>query len=361
MKSSFPTILRLLAACLIGLLSAVPQALAEEEDPDQPADQLSVADTCRKLLAEEKFSELEDLAHTLRTQKSQTVGGVWKLCEFYNGVHIDGKETVSADFEAELALMGKWKAAFPHSITRPVAEAFILTKYAWKARGSGYANTVKEDGWRLFGERISRARAVLEDAAPAVRCPHWYAAMQTVALAQGWDKAAYDELFKKAVEAEPSYSVFYTRKAYHLLPRWYGNEGDPAAFADEAARLHPDGLEIYARIVWAQKRFYGKDFFAESRFDWQKTKSGFEALLARHPASKAIPQAYCLFACRTKERELARKLFAVIGTTTPNLEIWGTSRYFLSCKAWAEREKKPAITPPPIAPIVAPSIPNSPR
>ena len=60
--------------------------------------------------------------------------------------------------------------------------------------------------------------------------------MHTVALGQGWRRNEYDALYKKAVEGEATYYEFYFRKAYYLLPRWYGKPGEWERFAEEAAK-----------------------------------------------------------------------------------------------------------------------------
>ena len=39
---------------------------------------------------------------------------------------------------------------------------WIEIKRAWAARGSGWANTVTEDGWRGFREHLTKAEALLD-------------------------------------------------------------------------------------------------------------------------------------------------------------------------------------------------------
>jgi hypothetical protein len=308
----------------------------------------AASDSFQKLLTKEKFAEIEKLLADLRAQKTRASDGLWALSGIYNDAHIAGKDVVDADFEAELALMRKWQAAIPDSITRPVVEAEILTKYAWKARGGGYAPTVTDNGWKLFNERIASARQILDEATslPA-RCPHWYAVMQTIATAQGWPRSDYDRLFAEAIQREPSYETYYFKKAHYLLTRWHGRPGEAVAFLDESLSLHPAGAEIYARIAWSQIHLFGGDFFKESGYSWEKTQAGFEALISRHPAGKNI-QAYAFFACRMKDRELAKKLFEQNADAAPYLPVWRTRAYFEQCKRWALWEKKASTALPPV-------------
>jgi hypothetical protein len=45
-----------------------------------------------------------------------------------------------------------------------VALALAYLDYASDARGTGYANTVSETGWKLFSERTAEARRILKEA-----------------------------------------------------------------------------------------------------------------------------------------------------------------------------------------------------
>ena len=65
--------------------------------------------------------------------------------------------------------------------------------FAWHARGDGMSDTVTDSGWKLFAQRIEKAKNILDNASslPA-KCPHWYHAMQLVAKAQGWDPRKVD-------------------------------------------------------------------------------------------------------------------------------------------------------------------------
>ena len=73
-----------------------------------------------------------------------------------------------------------WIAAKPDSITARIAHADFLAEYAWHARGSGYANEVSKDGWKLFGERLTAAHEILKQAKPMQpQCPMWWSVSAT--------------------------------------------------------------------------------------------------------------------------------------------------------------------------------------
>src|SRR5256885_14723409 len=87
----------------------------------------------------------------------------------------------------------------PRSITAHVAHADFLTDYAWHARGSGFANTVTKEGWRLFSERLAKAQQLLDESVDfEPKCPMWWLARMTLARGQSWSWDDYERLFQEA-------------------------------------------------------------------------------------------------------------------------------------------------------------------
>src|SRR5262245_53732281 len=54
--------------------------------------------------------------------------------------------------------------ARPNSTVPLLLKGTVFTHYAWDARGSGTADTVKEDGWKLMAERLAEAEMALTQA-----------------------------------------------------------------------------------------------------------------------------------------------------------------------------------------------------
>jgi hypothetical protein len=105
-------------------------------------------------------------------------------------------------------------AARPESATAQIAFASTYENYADKARGSGYANTVSEDGWKLYAQRNALAASTLAEAAKLKeKCPYWYEAVQDLALAQGGNKSQAKKLLENAAAFEPTYYHYYREYA----------------------------------------------------------------------------------------------------------------------------------------------------
>ncbi len=122
-------------------------------------------DTAARMLKEEKFVELDCLADHARSGKERLPGGLWKIHALYQGLRQPVPYPVHAtqeDWPHLLQRLHRWVKARPESITARVALALAYLDYAHDARGSGYANTVSESGWKLFEERTAEARRILK-------------------------------------------------------------------------------------------------------------------------------------------------------------------------------------------------------
>ena len=158
-------------------------------------------DTAARMLKEEKFVELDCLADHARSGKERLPGGLWKIHALYQGLCQPVPYPLHAtqeDWTRLLQRLHRWVKARPESITAPVALALAYLDYAHDARGSGYANTVSESGWKLFQERTAEARRILKEAwrLPS-KCPEWYVAMQMVSVNQGWSVTEARALFEE--------------------------------------------------------------------------------------------------------------------------------------------------------------------
>ena len=203
------------------------------------------------LVDAEDFPQLDCIADSARVNKSRFPGGKWQLYTFYRGVsEVEGHAT-EEDWNNRMGHLQKWMSTNPKSITAAVALAQAYVNFAWHARGDGYSDTVTESGWKLFGQRIDKAKAILDAASslPA-KCPHWYVSMQLVARAQGWDMEQSTRLVKQATATFPDYYYYYGSLATYMLPKWGGEEGDAATFAQQSAdRLGgAKGDMLYFRI-----------------------------------------------------------------------------------------------------------------
>jgi hypothetical protein len=280
-----------------------------------------------KLLREEQFVELDCLADAARAGKTRFSGGAWKLRQFYAGLDSPrpGHPT-QEDWRHHLDLVERWKHKNPHSVTVPIVLAESYISYAWDARGDGYSDSVSDSGWKLFGERMAKAKGILDQAAPA-KCPDWFVAMQKVARGQSWDLSRHYALLQEAIAFEPGYQYYYRIQADYLQPKWSGEEGDPARFAEESAnRIGGDAGDILYFLI-AEGIVCACNEPEFGRFSWPRLQKGFTALEKQYGTSMISVNAFALMASKSGDWVVADPAFKRIGDNWSK-DLWSTEAWF---------------------------------
>jgi hypothetical protein len=287
-------------------------------------------------LVEEKFDDLDRMAYQLRSEKTRAAGGSWKLTEFYGA--LDRPTLTDKDTLDHLAHLKRWVAQRPDSITARVALATSLHRWAWVARGNGMANTVTEEGWKLFNARIQESLNVLKAAASLrERCPQWYSEMMVVGLAQGWDEAKMREVFEQGIQFEPGYFDLCKLMAMYLLPKWEGKPGEAVAFATSAAdNVGGDqGDQIYFHIAAAVIGKNGSSFGVKE-MDWPRIQRGYQSLTAQYGTNGWLKNKLAWFAWKFRDAAVARQQFELIGDRWDR-DVWHDRERFDRARDWSQK------------------------
>ena len=300
----------------------------------------SYASTIAGILKEDKFEELDCLADHARSAKERFPGGTWKIHELYAGLYEPVQYPVHAtqdDWNDLLGHLQHWVTARPKSTTARVALARAYLTYAHDARGSGYANTVSDSGWKLFGERTAEAKRILDEAsALPTRCPEWYVDMLLVAQNQSWDPAQARSLFEEAFKFEPGYYYYARVLAAYLLPKWSGEAGDTEKFLQETAdRIGGDQGDIfYFQVASASYVICGCE--DNPHLSWERIERGFEASEKRYGVSTLNLNRIAYLAAHFDKTDpiLADKFLTRIGDQWDE-ETWKRKEDFDMVKKWA--------------------------
>jgi hypothetical protein len=292
----------------------------------------------QELLHRGNFDALDELAATARSSKDRFGGGGWKLHTVYLALTKPSEALAKEDsaWEAMIAKLTEWKSQKAESITAQVALAGAYVNYAWKARGSGSADKVGDEQWRLFEDRLELARTTLTEAATLhQKCPEWYWQMQAVALGQAWDRDLVIDLFHRAVSFEPDYQYYYRAMARYLSPEWHGSEGDLAAFADKVYAEVGDkqGSILYFEIAAEFICGCGKEP-ALRILSWQKIRLGYSELEQVYGPSALKLNQFAYLAVQNRDRDSAHESFRRIGDNWSDV-TWLNKKYFDRSKAWA--------------------------
>lgn len=281
-----------------------------------------------------RFDELEKQARTLRDGRDLFSDGSWKLNHFYDAF-AERMHTGDAGFMADLALLKKWEVAYPDSSTRRVALVGFLADYAWHARGSDYADSVTEEGWRLMGERLSYAWDTAQKLMQAEeKDPHGYRLAIRVAMGLNMEASVYNKILAESRKHYPDYYPTECARAYSLLPRWYGKDGEWEAFAAGAVKVKGGlGDETYARILMHLAGYF-PNIIRDSKVTWRRAKPGLMILNEKYPDSLEIQNFTAYFAALGRDRKLAAATFDKLGDAYLK-ELWCKPERFVHFRTWA--------------------------
>ena len=317
-----------------GARATAPETEQEGDEADEGSRHL-IHDIRADLIAG-RFDNIDRLAASFRRDKSRWNGGGWKLRTLYTA--LDAPHQTEPDTVAHLDLLRQWMQQRPESVTARVALATSLTRWAWVARGGGYANTVSAEGWKLFDQRIAEAQAVLQGSRDMrTLCPQWFSEEMVVGLAQGWDEHKMTELFDRAVQFEPEYQYFYKQRTNYLLPKWYGKPNDATDFAKSAAdHLGADmGDYVYWEIASVILHRGSTDLTPfVKQLDWARIQRGYQTLNQRFHADRTQKNQLAFMAYKFNDNAIAQQQFASIGNEWTR-GVWKDRNFFEKVRDWS--------------------------
>jgi TPR repeat protein len=156
--------------------------------------------------------------------------------------------TCLAEVKTILPLLDDWCEKSPRSYLPFLLRGKFLIQAAWDARGSGWASTVTPKGWKLFEERLARAKGDLEHSYGLRKNPEASASLITVAMGLSLPGDSY---FKDALAADPDNVSAYLSRFEGLKPRWSGSNEAMFNFARESAAARPERVWLSFLIVQA--------------------------------------------------------------------------------------------------------------
>jgi hypothetical protein len=285
------------------------------------------------MLESENYAKLEEITGNLRQARLGFYNGWPPIHVFYGNLSFS--TTDASVWNKYIALLGKWAAAYPESPTPRIALANLYRDYAWEARGSGYADSVTTEGWKLFGERIEMAQGILNGAkAMKTEDAEAYYLQLILDKAMGHSRAEMESSFTKGLKLNPDFTPIYSAKAEYLLPRWSGGPGDWESYAAQAAdRMGGDNGDIlYMFIVRSVAYTEGSSLFNDSLLSYPRMKKGFLAARARYPDNTWDLNSFCYFASIAGDHDTAVDLFKRIGDNYVE-DVWGSRNDFEYWKA----------------------------
>jgi hypothetical protein len=287
------------------------------------------------------FQHMEHALAALRAGRGVLSTGEVALDVYYEAL---AKPDESSDegWREHFALHERWRQAFPQSVAPLVIQARGYIRWAWQARGGGYAHTVTEDRWRLFHERIATARELLEAADKLEHNdPDVYHQLIIVGRAEGAPRKEVDRWLSRAQQIDNRYYVLYEAMADYLMPRWCGEPGDVEQFAAAMAKKvgGEHGLDVYARVI-GRVNVYEHDVVIRPAVSRETLLEAVKLQRSRYPHSERFLNFAALVAWVAEDRALAQELAAKIETKW-DPQVWGGREPYEHFRRWCHPPKGP--------------------
>lgn len=141
--------------------------------------------------------------------------------------------------------IGEVVAARPDDTLALLVSAARQVTWAWQARGSGRADSVTEDGWTLFRERLVVAEEQLLDVAerePSWATPWYFLQIAGRGLQVGPDVAL--RRFEATCRRAPGHAAAHRQYLQQLSKKWGGSHERMHAFARESMLGAPEGSRL---------------------------------------------------------------------------------------------------------------------
>jgi tetratricopeptide (TPR) repeat protein len=212
----------------------------------------------------------------------------------------------------------------------------IFINYAWYARGGGFANTITEEGGRLFEERLLTAKEYLEKAYSLDPSdPHVPAKLITVATGLGLERNEMEKQFQRAISADSTDHQAYFNKLQYLMPKWHGSKEEMFFFARESAKKAPQGSRISGILLTAHWEMYFRSGENASYFRdpyiWKEMKEVYQTLTKSFPEAKTTHNWFARTAYLAGDHGVAREELKIIGDDWDK-DVWDNKKVFEEVK-----------------------------
>jgi membrane associated rhomboid family serine protease len=311
----------------------VPVARTDSRS-DGPAMREALGCLAQRYFVQEEFAELDEQMHAQMSNLKDLLDGSSSLRASADGLS-DLFSYSNIPVERHMQLLAQWRREVPGSVFPDIIEAMLFEDWAWTVRGHGYAKEVSAQAWALFAFRNEMAAASLEGIAPrALDNPLW----QTTSMSVGQDRDQGREklrsLMDDGIRRTPDNFALYSHMLRSLMPRWGGSAEEVRTFIDEITTRESaaEQATLYTRLFWSYAELERDDvnIFKDTGADWPRMKAGFQELMAHHPRSDYVLNAYARFACLAGDQGEYGTIRPIVAKR-PSATAWTFKTTLASC------------------------------
>lgn len=286
------------------------------------------------MLQNKRYDVLEKHLLSLLRERNRNKDGQFLLNQAYHKL-CDVLETQNS-YATRIFQLKTWLTQRNPSHFANACLGIIHIRYAWYARGSGFANTITDEGGRLFKERLLIAKEYLEKAYSLDQSdPHVPANLITVAMGLSLERNEMEKQFQRAILADPTNHQAYFNKLQYLMPKWHGSKKEMFLFAIESAKKAPQGSRISGVLLTAHWEMYfrsgeNRSYFRDPNI-WKEMKEVYQTLTKSFPEAKTTHNWFARTAYLAGDYEVARQEIRIIGDNWDK-NVWGNRNAFEEVK-----------------------------
>ena len=329
----------LIFICLISFFCIAPPSARAEPDVIQ-----AFYRQVEPMLMARRFVELDAMADDFRKSDARFLGGDQKLRHFYYGLgSIEGQTCgcggyeSSISFEQKEPLVRQWLAKRPQSIAAHIVMARMLTNYAWRARGHGYADTVTDDQEKNYEDRLAQAAVYVKGMNPKDD-PQIYGIYTTLARASANARPTLDSIYTDVTKQFPRWFISYSNRADILQQKWFGQPGELAAYT-QSLLLSPGGEEGKIAYSYVADRLVGQyrweELFTVTGLKWPLVKEAYAIREKKYGMNNNNWNILLSLAVAGRDMPTAKIAVQHIGNDW-DTEVWKDKRYFDQTVAWVK-------------------------
>jgi len=220
---------------------------------------------------------------------------------------------------------------------------WAAVQLAWNRRGSGYADSVTDQGWKDFARYLDEAERCLKRSWAMDSTNSGTAvAMMQVELGQGRGRDRMELWSRRAMTIDPTcYDAAYA-KAWYLQPKWHGSEEDAIAFGRDCV----ESKEWKGRVplmLWEAHRMLAndkatglKDAHWKQPGVWEDVRDSFERFFKLNPEEVGWRHDYALYAYKCGQFDRFLDILPKMGWV--NHPYFGGEERFAEMVADAEKK-----------------------
>ena len=302
---------------------------------ERPEDeQYTAAEEARHQLQNKEFDKLTDKFEEYLKSR----GCFWTSSPTLFAFHLNlnaPPNRAKTDWPTLHEMLDQWHNAKPDCVGPLTQQAEAYLCEAWEARGSGFANTITEEGGRIFAEKLKKALEVIEEGEKLKQKDPELSRIKMVIYKAVGERQGVDAAFKDGTDIDPYYFPLYEEAAVARLPRWGGTPGELASWAaDTCDKLKDRGDEVYAHIALSLVCYNMNGFFDETLLDWPRIKRGTQKLLETYDDSNYVASHASLLAALKLDREILQATLPIIYLNRFDKAVWGSDEELQHWRNW---------------------------